>query len=246
MKQKAIRFLLLALTALLLLAIPLSALAYDDGTLCNAMQSGKHDWRSSEYKEPTCTADGYRTYKCRNCGATGKTPEVLPALGHEYGNWTVTTQPTCSKDGVETGTCWRCGATTTRPVPCLGHAWVSEQKEPTCTEDGYYREVCSRCGDSATKVLPALGHSVETLPGRPATCTASGLTEGSKCSRCGAVLTAQQTIAALGHQWSDWTQTTAPTCTAAGTETRTCTRRDVTGAPCGATETRSVAALGHQ
>lgn len=39
------------------------------------------------------------------------------------------------------------------------------------------------------------------------------------------------------HSWSDWKQTKAPTCAAAGEETRTCTG-------CGAAETRSVAATG--
>jgi len=41
------------------------------------------------------------------------------------------------------------------------------------------------------------------------------------------------------HQWGDWTQTTAATCTEAGEETRTC-KLDATH-----TETRPVAALGH-
>ena len=39
------------------------------------------------------------------------------------------------------------------------------------------------------------------------------------------------------HSWSDWTVTTEPTCTEAGVETRTC--------ECGETETRTIAALGH-
>ena len=39
------------------------------------------------------------------------------------------------------------------------------------------------------------------------------------------------------HSFGDWTVTTAPTCTEAGVETRTC--------ECGETETREVAALGH-
>lgn len=39
------------------------------------------------------------------------------------------------------------------------------------------------------------------------------------------------------HSWSDWKQTKAPTCAAAGEETRICTG-------CGAAETRSVAATG--
>ena len=40
------------------------------------------------------------------------------------------------------------------------------------------------------------------------------------------------------HVWGEWAETTAPTCTEAGVETRTCGR-------CGETETRPVAALGH-
>ena len=39
------------------------------------------------------------------------------------------------------------------------------------------------------------------------------------------------------HEWSDWTQVTAPTCTEAGAEERSCA--------CGETETREIAALGH-
>ena len=40
------------------------------------------------------------------------------------------------------------------------------------------------------------------------------------------------------HDWSEWVVTTEPTCTEAGEETRTCKK-------CGETETREVAALGH-
>ena len=41
------------------------------------------------------------------------------------------------------------------------------------------------------------------------------------------------------HTWGEWTQTTAPTCTEAGEETRTCSE-------CGEVETRLVEALGHE
>ena len=41
-----------------------------------------------------------------------------------------------------------------------------------------------------------------------------------------------------GHAWGEWKVTTEPTCTEEGEETRTCMR-------CGETETRAVAALGH-
>ena len=42
-------------------------------------------------------------------------------------------------------------------------------------------------------------HTPVSIPGKEATCTATGLTEGSKCSVCGTVLTAQKVIAKLPH-----------------------------------------------
>ena len=44
------------------------------------------------------------------------------------------------------------------------------------------------------------GHTSETIPGKDATCTEDGLTEGEKCSVCGEVLKAQQGIHATGHK----------------------------------------------
>ena len=42
-------------------------------------------------------------------------------------------------------------------------------------------------------------HTEVTIPAVAPTCTAAGKTEGKKCSACGAIITEQQTIPALGH-----------------------------------------------
>ena len=47
----------------------------------------------------------------------------------------------------------------------------------------------------------------------------------------------KSSVAPHEHSWSEWTAVTAPTCTEAGAETRSC--------ECGQTETRETAALGH-
>ena len=47
----------------------------------------------------------------------------------------------------------------------------------------------------------ACDHNVVVDPGRDATCTADGLTDGSHCSKCGLVLTAQTVIKATGHSY---------------------------------------------
>ena len=87
-----------------------------------------------------------------------------------------------------------------------------EAAQPTCTEPGneaYYE--CTECGkyfsDEAGNteisledtVIAAAGHKVEKLPGKAATCTEDGLTEGEKCSVCGEVIKAQEVIKAAGH-----------------------------------------------
>ena len=73
-----------------------------------------------------------------------------------------------------------------------------------------------------------------------ATCTTPGKTEGSHCEACDTVIVAQQETTALGHDWSDYVQTTDPTCTEAGEKTAHCTRTD-----CDATDVQPVPATGH-
>ena len=55
-----------------------------------------------------------------------------------------------------------------------------------------------------------------------ATCTGTGLTAGSRCAICDAILVAQEVTPALGHDYED--VVTAPTCTTAGYTTHTCSR----------------------
>ena len=46
-------------------------------------------------------------------------------------------------------------------------------------------------------------HTLETIPGKDATCTEAGLTEGQKCTTCGKTVTEQTEIEALGHEWGE-------------------------------------------
>lgn len=76
----------------------------------------------------------------------------------------------------------------------------------------------------------------ETVPAKAATCTQTGLTEGSKCSVCGETLQEQETIFALGHDLGEWTVTREPTHSAEGEEQRICSR-------CGKEETQAIPVL---
>ena len=92
---------------------------------------------------------------------------VVEALGHDWGEWEVTTEPTCTEPGEETHTCSRCGETETREIEPLGHTEgevvIENKVEPTCTEDGGYDEVvyCEVCGEEISRkhvVVEATGH----------------------------------------------------------------------------------------
>lgn len=82
-------------------------------------------------------------------------------------------------------------------------------------------------------------HTPQTVAAVNPTCTQSGLTGGSVCSECGAVLTAQMEVAKLGHDMSGWVTVTEATALTDGTKKRTCQRDG-----CGYTEIESIPATG--
>lgn len=68
-------------------------------------------------------------------------------------------------------------------------------KNPTCTEKGQKGKICKKCGKITEKTdIDAAGHAPVTDPAVAPTETTDGLTEGSHCSVCGAVLQAQEVI----------------------------------------------------
>lgn len=155
-------------------------------------------------REPTCTSYGLTEGShCALCGQTLVPQEVLPG-GH-----VIVEDPavpvTCTTDGLTAGShCARCGLVFAEQetIPAPGHDWQgSVTTLPTCTEPGQTVTTCTRCNEQNIVVLEATGHNVISDSGKLATCTEDGLTEGSHCDRCGAVLAAQQTIPATGHQF---------------------------------------------
>ena len=200
-----------------------------------------HDCVFIESVAATCSNAGYDVYKCSKCGKIINKNNGEDPLPHDY-KLTKAVEPTCTEHGYDVYyTCTMCGTskTETRKDELLPHDYVVTVVEPTCLKGGYTLHKCSVCGDEYKDNLTALlGHSMVEVSEKPATCTEAGHTAGVQCSRCGAVESGVTEIPALGHSYGAWTQTKAPTCTAKGTETKTCTR-------CNATQTRDVNALGH-
>ena len=162
--------------------------------------------------EATCTT----AQRCTICGAT-----VTAALGHKYDNNCDTTCNECED------------------VREITHAYNAVVTAPDCLNDGYTTYTCSVCGNSyVADETDALGHTEVIDAAVAPSCEDTGLTEGKHCSVCEAVLTAQETVAALGHSYENGECTTCgqveghvhnytpvvtdPTCTEKGYTTYTC------------------------
>lgn len=85
-------------------------------------------------------------------------------------------------------------------------------KAATCTEKGEKGVKCRNCGkiEKKTEIL-ALGHTRVEDPAVEPTETSVGYTQGSHCSRCGAVQVAQETIPMLDPTIDTWFSRAATT-----------------------------------
>lgn len=127
--------------------------------------------------------------------------------------------------------------------PAIGHDYGewTETKAATCTTEGIEKRYCSH--DSAhtqTRYIPALGHGTPSdwIIDTEAACETAGK-KHKECTVCHAVVETA-TIPALRHNYGSYTSNGDATCTADGTETRTCSL-------CGKKDTRAEenSALGH-
>jgi len=166
-----------------------------------------HSLSKVDGKEETCSEEGQKEhYLCSTCGKTFKdkngTEEVseeeivIPAKKHDWGEWT-------------------------------------EESVPTCTEDGLEKRVCKNdTSHEETNVLTSPGHSLSKVDGKEETCTEAGQEEHYLCSTCGKtfkdengteeVSEEELVIPAKKHDWGEWTEESAPTCTEDGLEKRVC------------------------
>lgn len=162
---------------------------------------------------------------------------------------------TCIKHGhAEYTVCNDCGAVVAgsdAELPLAPHSYVENAEEEylvsaaTCVDRAVYYESCSVCGAAGTETfeygdVDLSNHVGETyLVGqKDATCIETGYTGDVYCSSCDNMISAGTETPLAAHTYGEWVETTKPTCTEPGEETRTC-------AVCGNFETRPVAATGH-
>ena len=118
---------------------------------------------------------------------------VTAACNHTWMDATCTAPKTCSTCNVTVG-------------EKLDHTYTNyvSNDDATCLEDGTKTATCV-CGEKNTIADEgsALGHTEETVAGKDATCTETGLTEGKKCSVCGEITVKQNEIPVKGHKDDD-------------------------------------------
>ena len=163
-----------------------------------------HAWDSGTITtEPTCTAQGERTYHCtyeENGICTATKTEPVKALGHNY-ILTKTEAPTCEKDGVLHDKCSRCSKTRTKRDTdnlALGHSW---------TDNGDGTATCSRegCGKKHTHDLDSGTTTVAP------TCTATGEKEYC-CIYANCPYKKTESLKATGHKNKETRNYKKPTC----------------------------------
>ena len=148
---------------------------------------------------------------CSVCNAVLVAREVIKPNGHtEVIDEAVA--PTCTATGRTEGKhCSTCGTTLIIQIelPLAPHIYDDE-----------FDAKCNACGHS--RDVACTHPNTETIIGKEATCTATGLTDGTKCSTCGEIIKSQEIIPALGHT-EIIDNAVVPTCTETGlTEGKHC------------------------
>ncbi len=148
----------------------------------------------------TCTTAGKTEGShCSVCSTVLVTQKPVPALGHNWGEWTITVQPTEQATGSKTRVCLNdSNHTETVEIPKLEHTCVISAedavitKAATCTDAGEMQNYCAcglPVGDPVE--IPATGHSANDgyTAGVVATCTSTGILEHWSCETCGGLFT---------------------------------------------------------
>jgi|GEM_PF-1366158 len=163
-----------------------------------------HTIEESITKEPTCTETGKKDRYCTACDYIVADIDI-DALGHNK-SFDPGTPATCTTDGsTDYITCLRClEVLQEREVlPALGHDYILDTAKPaTCSVGGYEIWVCRNNNnhkETRNETMPTGEHIEKAVKGYEATCLENGLTEGTECEQCGAVLVPQNIILADGH-----------------------------------------------
>lgn len=162
--------------SLLLILVILSALL--------AFSACKKDCAHENYyveheSSADCYHEGTRYYNCLDCGEFLRT-ETIPATGHSFSEWDVTSEPTCTQVGIEKRYCYNCALEEQRNTPLAEHDFSSWECliAPDCDDSGKEYRYCYHCRDDEERYVAPLGHTPNSNAVKtneiPATCYSEG------------------------------------------------------------------------
>ena len=207
-----------------------------------SVNSGNCVWEIVERTEATCEKAGKLVEKCKTHEDEEERVTTLPALGHEWSDWTVTKEATCGEAGSKERTCTRkgCEQKETEVIVATGEhsfEWVTDT-EATCGAAGNKHQECKVCHEKGdTETIPATGqHSYKWITDKEATCGEAG-SKHEECTVCNATGETKE-IPATGKHSYKWITDKDATCGEAGSKHQECTVCNATG------ETKEIPATG--
>lgn len=116
---------------------------------------------------------------------------------HQFTEWSIVECASCTANGLKERYC-SCGEKEQETIDATGHNYTQWEvvAEAGCITTGLKERYCS-CGEKEQETIEPLGHAKAIAVAQAPSYTATGLTEGKYCERCGAVLVAQEIIPML-------------------------------------------------
>lgn len=121
----------------------------------------QHDFEEVELHNPTCTQNGNKILKCKNCEYSYT--QTLYATGHEYDAKTLK-QATCTENGTIRYSCKKCDYYYDDIVDALNHnlGELHITTAPSCEVDGEGYRHCSRCEKDINEVVAKTNHRLDS------------------------------------------------------------------------------------
>ena len=176
--------------------------------------------------------EGEKTYTCSRCGETNTEKLDIDSSNHSNIQVLGDMEPTCSRKGYTGDTrCMDCFTLlkASEEIDMLPHDWDEGQiyKDATCVDEGEMLYRCNNCRSGRIEPISQNpdNHTLKltTKDAEEPTCTEAGYTGDQYCE-CGALIEKGETIAALGHDWSEPSPNPPATCVVKGIEEKWCLR----------------------